>query len=56
MKCYKIKHIPSGKFLSKHKNPVCYYLTDRGTTWKVKINMDNFKNHFNINDLEHYEV
>ena len=56
MKCYKILHTPSGKYLSKQRNPVRYYLTDRGTTWKVKINLDNFINHFDIKDLKHIEV
>lgn len=56
MKCYKIKHKPSNKFLSKRKNPVNYELSDRGTTWKVKINLNNFVNFFNIDDLEYYEV
>jgi hypothetical protein len=56
MKCYKIKHKPSNKFLSKNKNPVSYDLSDRGTTWKVKINLSIFDKFFNINDLEYYEV
>lgn len=56
MKCYKILHIPSNKYLSKQKNPVRYELTDRGSTWKNKVNLDNFKEHFNIKDLKHIEV
>lgn len=56
MKCYKILHIPSGKFLSKQRNPVRYELTDRGSTWKNKVNLDNFEKHFGIKDLKHIEV
>lgn len=56
MKCYKILHIPSNKYLSKQRNPVRYELTDRGSTWKNKVNLDNFKEHFNIKDLKHIEV
>ena len=56
MKCYKILHIPTDKFLSKQRNPVRYYLTNKGTTWKVKIDLQIFINHFDIKDLKYVEV
>ena len=56
MKCYKILHLPTCKFLSKQRNPVRYELTDRGSTWKNKVNLDIFKDHFEIKHLIHREV
>lgn len=56
MKCYKIKHIPSQLFLSKHRGKVYYTLSKRGTTWKVKVNLNIFEGHYPISELEHFEV
>ena len=56
MKCYKILHTLSNLYLSKQRNPVRYELSKRGSTWKNKVNLDYFKEHFDIKDLKHIEV